>query len=287
MTKQPGSKQITCNVDQNLLDTLIQSLLLLKSSGENSPGSDSVTSDTETRKTRGKRNLLEPPDNTDLNSVLSHLLSAVQTLPERVSEIQSKLGDCNQMKQLFSEDIRSHSDEIDELRQRQLKGNLIISSSPNGSKACLIKTDEKLLEENQSLTDHVLTLIETKFEVKVPIPDVQALHRLQNGNILLKLWNRCPGSAWWKIAEGIKKGKNKNVNLYANFQLTRKRSALLYHLREKKRENKIYKFYSDENGSISFRVSENSKKIRATFYNKNSTPKTLLPGDVDLILDSN
>lgn len=34
-------------------------------------------------------------------------------------------------------------------------------------------------------------------------------------------------------------------------------------------------------------VSENSKKIRATFYNKNSTPKTLLPGDVDLILDSN
>ena len=78
MTKQPGSKQITCNVDQNLLDTLIQSLLLLKSSGENSPGSDSVTSDTETRKTRGKRNLLEPPDNTDLNSVLSHLLLAVQ-----------------------------------------------------------------------------------------------------------------------------------------------------------------------------------------------------------------
>ena len=93
-------------------------------------------------------------------------------MTERVTEIQSKLGDHNQIKQLFSEDIRSHTDEIDELRQRQLKGNLIISSSPNGSKACLIKTKEKLLEENQSLTDHVLTLIETKFEVKVPIPDV-------------------------------------------------------------------------------------------------------------------
>ena len=52
--------------------------------------------------------------------------------------------------------------------------------------------------------------------------------------------------------------------LYANFQLTRKRSTLLFHLRVLKREKKIAKFYSDENGNISLRVEEKGPKVKLT-----------------------
>ena len=65
------------------------------------------------------------------------------------------------------EKTRSHGDEIDEVKQRRMKGNIIVSSISyeKGTKPCLIKTDEKLKAENKSLTEHVLS----KFGVKLPV----------------------------------------------------------------------------------------------------------------------
>ena len=76
----------------------------------------------------------------------------------------------------------------------------------------------------------------------------------------------------------IKSGKgDKGVPLYINFQLTKRRSAILFHLRNLKREGKIAKFYSDEGGSIALRTREGSPKVKLTNFpiNKNVPGSTL------------
>ena len=55
--------------------------------------------------------------------------------------------------------------------------------------------------------------------------------------------------------EQIKAGKGKkDYQIFIIFQLTRRRSTILFHLRGLKREENIAKFYSDENGTIAVKV---------------------------------
>ena len=170
-----------------------------------------------------------------------------------------------------------------------MKGNLILTSPsiPASNKVCLIKTDDKLREDEESLSHHVLGLIQKKYAVTVPEEDVQALHRLPNGSVIVRFWNRRPGSAWCKIVDGIKSGKNKDLNFYANFHLTRKRNGILYEVRQLKKASKISKFYTDENGQISVKIGEDGTKIKVTYVakNKDEAPKTLTKEEILELLD--
>ena len=48
-----------------------------------------------------------------------------------------------------------------------------------------------------------------KNNVVIPIADLQACHRLKkNNNIILKIWNRAPGSAWWSFIDA---NRNKQI----------------------------------------------------------------------------
>ena len=48
----------------------------------------------------------------------------------------------------------------------------------------------------------------------------------------------------------------------------------MYFLRNLKREGKLHKYYSDENGNISIRIKEGSAKIKLTSYpSKKATPR--------------
>ena len=114
--------------------------------------------------------------------------------------------------------------------------------------------------------EHALGLIRKKFAVEVPQEDLATVHYLPRG-IIVRFNNLRPGSAWDKLCHAIKSGNkegNQDMPLYANFQLTRKRSTLLYQLRVLKREKHIAKFYSDENGNISLRVEEKGPKVKLT-----------------------
>ena len=114
---------------------------------------------------------------------------------------------------------------------------------------------------------------------------MQALHRLPNGSVIVRFWNRRPGSTWCKIVDGIKSGKNKDLNFYANFHLTRKRNGILYEVRQLKKAGKISKFFTDKNGQISLKIGENGAKIKVTYdaKRKDEAPKTLTKEE---ILDS-
>ena len=82
-----------------------------------------------------------------------------------------------------------------------------------------------------------------------------------------------------KIKSGLGK---KDMPLYINIQLTRRRSTILYLLRNLKREGKIQKFYSDENGSIALRVRDGVPKIKLTnFPTARNTPGSPLSTVLD------
>ena len=77
------------------------------------------------------------------------------------------------------------------------------------------------------------------------------------------------------------------MNLYVNFQLTRKRNELLNDIRQLKKSNAISKYYTDENGQISIRVKESDKEKRKVTYfikNNNDAPCTLTKLDIEAII---
>ena len=89
---------------------------------------------------------------------------------------------------------------------------------------------------------------------------------MQSKNIIIKIWNRKEGSALEKLSNLIKKGGRKEENIYANYMMTSKRNNILFELRVLKREGKLEKIFSDENGKISFKVNENSTKQPISFF---------------------
>ena len=144
----------------------------------------------------------------------------------------------------------------------------------------LLKSDQQLQEDGQNLTQHIIELVKKKFKVTLPEPDIQACHRLPHNAVILRIWNRKPGSAWSQIIDGIKSGENTDINVFFNFQPTKRRSNLLYKLRQMKKSGEIAKYYSDESGQLTVMVKkkeEHGVKQRVTYHSrgKKSPPTTL------------
>ena len=120
-------------------------------------------------------------------------------------------------------------------------------------------------------------MVQVKFDVTIPANDIQACHRV-NKSVLIRAWNRKEGSAWSRINEGIKSGVNPDLNVYFNYQLTNRRSGLLFEVRQLKKEKKISNYYTEENGQIHIRKIIGGSKFKLTFYsgpNTNTAPKTI------------
>lgn len=165
--------------------------------------------------------------------------------------------------------LRELQDYHDDTRQRFLKGNIILSSRENGNRKATILTTKEL--GTTTITEHAIQLINRKYGVLIPIDDIQACHVLPNGSILVRIWRRVENSAWSNLIKGIKTGGDKTYNLYCSFHLTHRRSRLLYFLRQAKKQGQIFQFYSDENGNLSFKKTETSKKTTITYHRTDPT----------------
>ena len=213
-------------------------------------------------KKKGKKEVEETVLNEDLTTaslvnVLDMLKDAVQSLTEFVKEDQEnedESADVNKIR------IRQVEDELDEEKQKKLKGKMIITSVAKGNKDCLIKSDDQLEAGGETLIDHVRDLAWRKYSVDVLEGDILSCKRLQSGAIMLSLWNWY-GSSFHQLANSIKSSKNFNCNVFFNFMLTRRRNELLFEVRELKRAKKIEKFFSDERGHITIKSGEKSQKI--------------------------
>ena len=218
--------------------------------------------------------VLSDIDTTDLGSIMKHLLSALAILTKKVQVLEEKASIVNSEDSgsRFESQMRAQIDYTDEIKQRSLKGNLILSSASVGGRKSVILSEKDLSDRKMLLIDHIIDLIGQKYNVLLPKEDIQACHRLPNGSVILWIWRRTEDSAWASLVNAIKRGLNPEFNFYANFHLTKRRNDLAYDLRQLRKSGKIVKYYTDENGSISFKLKESSNKCRITFFkDKNST----------------
>ena len=104
-----------------------------------------------------------------------------------------------------------------------------------------------------------------KTGVTVPVTDIVACHVLSkqgsDSTYIIRFGNRRPGSAWDIIASGMLTGRNKEskanftaANVFLNFQLTKKRAELVKVVRQAKKDKKIVKYGTDQNGRVTVRV---------------------------------
>ena len=220
-------------------------------------------------------------DPTDVGSIIKSLVTCFHMLSEEIRSLkaqgggaQSRMGENPLLEEgegRMSERIRTLEDELDNNKQRDLKGNLVISSKANKYNQSVIKSEQELCIP---LVDHVRNLLEEKYGVDVPEDNIQACHRLPNGSIILRIWKRTENSAWSSLTSAIRTGGKKAMHFYANFHLTHRRSGLLYALRQYKKEGKIFKFFSNENGALAFKRTESSAKTFITFFRNDKSGKT-------------
>ena len=202
---------------------------------------------------------------TVLTGMVSSLLTLVSELFNSIKNISTKNEEGSALASTVNDKVRGLEDKVDVNKQRSMKGNFIVSSMAREGKVCLIKTEKQLKDENVSLEHHIIELVKDKYEVDLPVDDIEACHRLPNGSVVLRLWNKRAGSAYADMVKAIKLGKNLEMNVYFNFQLTRRRSNLMYEIRKLKREQKIFKYYVNENGDMFIVINEGDTKKRITF----------------------
>ena len=167
---------------------------------------------------------------------------------EEVVELKQKL---NQLEQ-----------RCDEVQQRSMKGNLIISSpnlqhKPSLLEPAAIKRNGSDARENAE--ELCTRLIKMKTGVEVPLEDISACHVLKrqgaNASYIIRFHNMKPGSPWEAITAGMMTGKalGKNftdANVYLSFQVTHAKGELLKEARALRKSNGIWKYSTDQNGKI-------------------------------------
>ena len=107
---------------------------------------------------------------------------------------------------------------------------------------------------SSSISAHCIELVKQKYKVEIPEGDIQAYHRLPNGSVLLKIWQRGPTSAWNRLLFGIKTGGNKEFKLFINFQMTTRRSSLVYEIRQQKKQETFSSMGLTRTGTSGFKL---------------------------------
>ena len=103
-------------------------------------------------------------DQTDLISILSLIVQAITVLVDQqdiLREHKNRIDD-------LEKQSRAQGDLLDEIQQRSMKANLILSGVEGKNKPSLIKPQEQLKQEKITTTTYACQLIETKYNVIVP-----------------------------------------------------------------------------------------------------------------------
>ena len=96
-------------------------------------------------------------------SIVVLLLEAVKHLTEQQRRNEEREGQGVKVVKDLQDSLSRKEDELDEVKQRSLKGSIILSSDRrNGS---VIKSDEELKKSGKSICDHTLNLIIEKYNV--------------------------------------------------------------------------------------------------------------------------
>ena len=113
--------------------------------------------------------------------------------------------------------LRKHCDEV---QQRSMKGNLIISSPNTQQRKSLLRPQAGLLQGDlakEDATSLCCRLIELKTRIRVPKEDISACHILEgqgdNSSYIIRSHNLKPGSSWQALTAGLMTEKNREAKL--------------------------------------------------------------------------
>ena len=160
--------------------------------------------------------------------------------------------------------VRDLESDADTTSQKLKTGSLILTQPQEGK---IIRKKEELEASGTSVASHASQVIQAKTGVKIEESDLKAAQFLPNGNVQVKFSDVKEGSKFKQVVEKIKMPlpDEKKVPVYLNFDLTKKRSALLYEVRQLKKQKKISRYFTDFDGTISIIKEEGSKvKVKLT-----------------------
>ena len=103
-----------------------------------------------------------------------------------------------------------------------------------------------------------------KYNQEITNEDLASCFRLKKGGIFVHFWKKGKGSQFHTLSSKIKSAQGARINLYMNFMMTPRRGELLFQIRNMKRDGRISKFYSDEEGNISIKLKIGEGNIRVT-----------------------
>lgn len=188
-----------------------------------------------------------------------------------------------------------------------MKGNFILHSPSNEEKK--LKSVLPSKETTGVAYMHkIQDLVHEHYGVKIKEEEIFACHPTSGGGALLKLGKRSPGSSFSKLVEAVKsggiagktwrekqegKGKQEgnpspptNPNFFITFQLTQRRSQVVKKLKALKKEKRIAKFYTNENGDICFKKTHSSEKKYITFSWRFVDSKTYSEQEIEELINT-
>lgn len=220
--------------------------------------------------------------------------------------------------------VRKNEDHTDAVHQRTMKGVVYVLSPENPQKnlKTVITNPEDL--DGETYQEQIIRLVHEYYGVLIPKQDIVNCHPTKSGGAIIRFGNRNSNSAFDKLCTAIKtgglkkkagkmgvnekgvneKGENEggekekgasnrsyaeitktNPNFWLSFMLTHRRSELVRELKQQKKNKKIFKFTSDENGEIYVMKQQGQPKIRLTMdWTKPHDSKTYLKNELMQLL---
>ena len=189
----------------------------------------------------------------------------------KMTDSKANQEDVKQIKEKYKELEK----ECNEIRQRNMKGNIVISAPSTGQHPSLMRKQRKHNEPLNSTVlesdvDLVTRLILKKTGIIVPETDIMACHALpsrggQEPSYIVRFGNRREGSAWDILAAGLLTGKHKYTKaffskdpIYINFQLTKNNNELMKVVRKAKTDGQIIKYGVDQNARVTVKAKKDS-----------------------------
>ena len=168
------------------------------------------------------------------------------------------------MEEAFDKKCDVLDKKYDEVRQRGLKGNLIISSPARTTmRGHNIPTlvQHRMFEDrygswrSETVMEMVQRLVEVKTGIWIDERDITACHplgRREKNTFIICISNRSPLSSWDMITRGMMTADNNFSldNVFINFQLTKRRGEICREVRNAKKANIVKNYEIDANGRI-------------------------------------
>ena len=170
-------------------------------------------------------------------------------------EVKKQIQDVKEKVTKLEVDKEVMARQLDEARQRGMKGNIIISTK---------RGKQHLLEPSRSggslekETAMAIRIIANKTGVHLLEDDILACHRIGRKEApayVIRILNQKAGTGWETLSAGMTSGRGPlgnfiNDDIFLNFQLTDGRRELLKNVREARKKELLKKFKVDANGKI-------------------------------------